>query len=45
VSIVRIASLSPEAQNIEAKAIAQVKQSLDALIEEYPSEIWCCRWH
>ena len=35
VSIVRIAGLSPEVQNIEAKAIEQVKQRLDALIEEY----------
>jgi len=35
VSIVRIAGLSPEVQNIEARAIEHVKQRLDALVEEY----------
>jgi len=35
VSIVRIAGLSTEVQNIEARAIEHVKQRLDALVEEY----------
>jgi hypothetical protein len=35
VSIVRIAGLSPEVQNIEAKAIEHVKRRLDVLVEEY----------
>jgi hypothetical protein len=35
VSITRIPDLSPEARNIEAKVIEQVKQRLSALIEAY----------
>jgi tetrahydromethanopterin S-methyltransferase subunit G len=35
VSIARIPDLSPEARNIESRAIEQVEKRLDALIDEY----------